>query len=490
MGVGSVRLLVVCLLVGPAVALPGPTGVSTARVAGLAPQRPPNILLITTDDQNLRDMRYLPRTRRLLGRRGVTFRNMLAPHPLCCPARAQILTGQHAHNNGVRSNKGALLGGYRRLANGSTLATWLHGAGYRTAFVGRYLNGYHGQGPRLEPGWDIWNPTVRRGFRYYGYTMHESGAPRSYPGLNISDLVARRSRQYVETLGAGPDPFFIWASYLAPHGECRDDGCSGRAVPASRHRGLFHGVTSPSVRHRAFNEADVRDKPRVVARMHRRSAVGINVNHRSRIRSLQAVDEGVAGAVAALTDLGELADTLVVFTSDNALLMGEHRIVGKDFPYEPDLRVPLLMRGPGIPQGVTRGQTVTMLDLAPTILDVAGVRAGLTVDGRSLLPLARSPGRRGYDTVLIQAGPMRPAQVDSGWAWRGVRTRRYTYVRWYEPGFVELYDRRKDHAQLTNLAHVRRYRQVRRELADRTRFLARCAGAACRHRFGAVPPPR
>lgn len=129
---------------------------------------------------------------------------------------------------------------------------------------------------------------------------------------------------------------------------------------------------------------------------------------------------------------------------------------------------------------------MTTVDLAPTILEAATVQPGRTVDGRSLLPLAQDRSVRGYDTVLIQAGPYSRRQLDEGWAFRGVRTSRYTYARYYDPNFVELYDRHRDPAQLHNLASRPAYRQIRRELARRTVLLGRCSGDDCHRRFGPV----
>ncbi len=469
----------------PDPALSSASAASTAPSA-LAPDERPNILLITTDDQNESDMRYLPLTRQLLGQSGVTFRNMLSPHPLCCPARAEILTGQYAQNNGVRSNLAGLLGGHLRLDSSSTLATWLHDAGYRTVFVGKYLNGYHGQGQDRPPGWDGWNPVVQRVYSYYGFTMHENGKPRTYEDVNFSDLVGSKTRGYIRQLSARDEPFFLWASHVAPHAACGET-CARSPVPAKRHRKLFPRATSPVLRDRAFNEDNVSDKPPFIANLQKVSEARVNRVFRARIRSLQAVDQAVASAVGELKKAGELERTLILFTSDNGLLTGEHRFRSKNVPYEPALEVPLLMRGPGLPKGVKRTQPVTMVDLAPTILDAAAVQPGLTVDGRSILPLAEDPTVRGYDTVLIQAGPYNESQVDDGWAFRGVRTSRYTYAQYYDPAFIELYDRQSDPAQVHNLANRPSYRQVREELAERTTLLGECSGVDCRRQFGPVP---
>jgi arylsulfatase A-like enzyme len=241
------------------------------------------------------------------------------------------------------------------------------------------------------------------------------------------------------------------------------------------------------------------DKPRQLRRLPAIDRERVQNHFLGRIRSLQAVDEAVADAVATLREVGELSNTVVIFTSDNGMLMGEHRLMNKNVPYEQSLRVPLLVRGPGIPRGEKRAQAVTMVDLAPTVLEISGASADEIIDGRSLLPLLRGNAVRGRGTVLIQTGPRTRAERNTwGWGWRGVRTARYTFVR-NAGGFVELYDRRHDPAQLRNVADRPRYHSVRAELRRRARILGSCVGEECRRawppirgpqRPGAGPGPR
>lgn len=467
---------------------PGPVqAVTQPALTGAVPQRP-NIVLITTDDQTMDDMAWMPNTRRLLGRNGVTFSNSLSPHPLCCPARAEILTGQYAQNNGVRSNATAL-GGWKRLDPTRTIATWLDNARYQTAFVGKYLNGYSSKAGR-EPGWDIWNPTVRNVYGYYDYTMFNNGNRVTYPYKHNADLVGEKTVQYVRRFSKRSAPFFIWASQVAPHGAClqsQELSCWQPPLAAKRHRTLFTDVQSPSLEDPAFNEEDVSDKPPAIRDLPLRDPAAINDLFQKRIQSLQAVDEAVAATVRALRNTGELANTLIVFTSDNGYLLGEHRYKSKNVPYEQAMSVPLLVRGPGVPGGKVRRQTVTTVDLAATFLDAANTRATLRLDGRSVLPLISDPSKPGYDTVLIQSGPRYRREVAEGWYYRGVRTARYTYVEYPGDGFVEMYDRAKDPSQLTNIARDPAYKALESELARRTGLLSGCSGAGCRATFGQLP---
>ncbi len=462
-----------------------PDALSTQQA--VAVDRRPNILLITTDDQTLSDMQYMPLTRRAIGKPGVTFREMLSPHPLCCPARAEILTGQYAQNNGVRSNNPSRYGGYPALDNRNTIATWLQDAGYSTAFVGKYLNAYPKKVTRNELGWDIWNPAIKHLYQYFDYTMYNNGAPKTYHRLHQADLVGQKTSTYIRQLSKDDQPFFIWSSHVAPHNSCarRDDDthCDTPPIPARRHRNLFRNESSPSLRDPAFNESDVSDKPPAIAHLRRVDRDEVNQLFRQRIRALQAVDEAVQDAVHTLRKTGELDNTLILFTTDNAFLLGEHRYLRKDVPYEQAMRTPLMMRGPGIPAGQTRDQTVTLVDLAPTLVDVARATPTIEMDGRSLMPVARDDAA-GHETVLIQAGPSGDKEMPAGWGWRGVRTSRYTYVQYPNTGFVELYDRLVDPAELENVADDPAYASIRQELEARTALLSTCRGEQCNATFG------
>ena len=484
--------LVVAVSVTALVLAPPKHDVSTESAPGRAASARPNIVLITTDDQSLMEMRWLPQTRRLLGRSGATFTRFTAPQPLCCPSRAQIMTGQYAQNNGVRDNSGPHGGirGFEKAAP-TALPVWLQRAGYRTGFVGKYLNSYSEQhGP--QPGWEWFNPTVRGLFDYRGFVQYDNGELTEPAGYH-SDYLASESAGFIAEAASDQRPFFLWASYSAPHGTCRGDAtgtCAAPPIPASRHKGLYDGVRAPILRGPAFNEADVSDKPRQVTSGGKVSRHAVQRLFTQRIRTLAAVDDAVATTVRALRDAGELDRTLIAFTSDNGFLFGEHRYVGKILGYEEAVRVPLLVRGPGIPAGVRRRQTTAMIDVAPTFAALAGARPLVRVDGRSLLPYAHGNARQNDRTLLIQAGARGPhRERKRDWMFRGVRTDRYTYLRWSDSGFVELYDRLRDRHQLHNLARDRRYGAIERILASRTTRLVRCEGEACRHRFRRFPQP-
>lgn len=487
--------VVVTLLVGAGMLAGQPVAQGSAVAARAQEAQPatdrPNIILISTDDMTASDLQWMPRTRKLLGRSGVTFPNALSPHPLCCPARAAILTGQYAQNNGVRSNQGRLA--FPALSTRRTLPVWLDRAGYRTAFTGKYLNGFGTRG-RSQPGWDWFDPTINGQYNYELYEMYRNGQPRYYNGLNNVDYVNNEVERLVQEWAPQPQPFFIWASHVAPHG--RLDPANGirstaEPLPPTRYLHKFKRTNPPSMRSNAFNERDISDK---TSWLRRKRAEPLNVGHvkrvfRARIRSLQGVDQGVARTIKALRRTGEIDNTYVVFTSDNGFLLGEHRLLTKNVPYWQSIRVPLLMRGPGVPHGAQRKGLATMIDLAPTIADLAGARPNLKVDGVSLMPtIRRMKGLR--STVLIQAGPQQPEDRRHGWWWRGVTTGRYTYAFYYAERFEELYDHVRDPAETRNLADHPFYARTLSALRHRTQELRSCAGpASCSRRYPGVPGP-
>ena len=226
----------------------------------------PNVLVIETDDQTVADMAALPYTRAQLGGRGTTFANSVVSLSQCCPSRATLLTGQYAHNHGVLTNGGAL-GGFHRLHGEETLPVWLQRAGYATALVGKYLNGY--RGPEVPPGWSEFHGLPGgETYRFYDYGINENGLPRSFgsaPADYQTDVISGRAEQLIRTL---PAPWLVWVTYVAPHvarpRDLADPLRLASTVPAPRHRAAFTGVPMP--RGPAFDEADVRDKPPPIRR--------------------------------------------------------------------------------------------------------------------------------------------------------------------------------------------------------------------------------
>jgi arylsulfatase A-like enzyme len=459
-----VATLLLVTVAGPGL-LGSPTGHAQVAVR-------PNIILITTDDMAETDLRWMPKTNTMLRDMGVRVGDFISNHPLCCPARAQIFTGQYAHNNGVRTNGGDY-GGYPNLIDkGNHVGAWLTAAGYKTAFVGKHLNGWN-DSAHHQPGWTIFNPYLKGIYNPFEITTFNNGRPKHYSGIHTSDLISRLTVDYIKRFSASGAPFFIWASQVSPHimlvrGRWVDP------VPAARHRYLYPTAVPPSLSRPSFNEADVRDKPVYVRERALYSRTRAIAAHRARIRTLRSVDDQVAATLQALRATGELANTYLFFTSDNGFLLGEHRWAGKNVPYEEALQVPLLVRGPDLPGGVIRNATYAVIDLAPTFVDLAGATAQRTMDGRSMMATLRAAAP-GYSRLLIQAarGEHEP------WWWRGVRTAGYTYVT-YSDGFEELYDRNIDPYQVNNAAGDPSQAQVLAAHRADLDALRDCSGDSCR----------
>jgi N-acetylglucosamine-6-sulfatase len=449
----------------------------------------PNIVLILVDDMAERDLTSMPTVQALLGDEGTTFANSFTPFSLCCPDRTSILTGQYAHNHGVLGNGTHKwpLGGFKGFdTDDNTLATWLDRAGYQTAFVGKYLNRYGtADAPaRVPPGWDDWHAT--KGVNYHVARMYDNGVASVHRGVYVTDYVTDVSDRIIARWMPRSGPLFLWTSYIAPHdGRPHDpDDCTrfnGRGLatpsPAPQDRDTFAGVPlgdDPSI-----NEQHVADKPEAIRSLPRfrpEMLACLTELNQQRLESLQSVDRGVADIVDAVAATGELDNTVFVFTSDNGYLIGEHRVLqGKVLPYEPSIRVPLIIRGPGFPAGAVRSQLTASIDLAPTFVALADAAAKRTMDGLSLLPIAQSPTADAGRDIVIEAGP---TTVDGPMTFTGLRTTRYKYVE-YATGERELYDLQTDPYELDNLADDPAMDHIEQTLAQELAEVRDCSGSAC-----------
>jgi N-acetylglucosamine-6-sulfatase len=499
--------LAALVLLGLALGAPqAPTHDTAARAAttevGLPAALPlahgsqPNIVLVMTDDMTVSDLRWMPQTRRLLGRHGTTFTEAIAPNPLCCPARAALITGLESHNSGVWSNSGRY-GGYQALHRTSRLQHWLRGAGYRTAFLGKHLNGYTPRRTGPEGGWTVHDPLVRGIYSYRRFASWNDGDIRWVRHGYVTQYLTQATKGVLRRFEhRDAAPFFVWVSHVAPHNSlrpgCTGAGCWAPPRPALRDWGDLRGVRAPELASASFNQDGGADKPYFLRGLDAWDEADIQRLFQRRIESLQAVDRSVAATVAQLRRLGELRRTLFVFTSDNGYLLGEHRYVGKRLPYEGSVRVPLLVRGPGVLQGATVHDLVTTPDLTRTFVHVAGAEPAYPLDGvvlRGLLTDRRAAPPRAA-TILQTGGP---APYAPHWAYRGYRDARYTYARYPDDGsgsvYEELYDRRLDPSELDNVAGSPAYAEVLRLVQERARTLLTCSGATCHPDWPALPGP-
>ena len=455
----------------------------------------------------------MPLTMELLASEGLTLRNFLTTLPGCCPARASVLRGQYVHNHGVLRSSGPL-GGFGRFAEldreASTIATWLQQAGYRTALMGKYLNEYPGVAnpTHVPPGWDEWYSSVSIPGQdlgnYFGFTLNENGRLVSY-GRNESDystdVYAVKATAFVERAAADHLPFFLYLAPLAPHTP---------ATPARRHKKAFQDATAPRVpsfdRLGGPNRANwVQASPPLT----KDDVAAIDELYGLRLRSLQAVDEAVALLLDSLSKQGLLDQTYVFLTSDNGFHLGEHRqMMEKGTPYEESIRVPLLVRGPGVAAGRVEPRLAGLADLGPTFADLAGADIPDFVDGRSLVPiLFDKPGTPWRRALLVEYFLTRPAARSAELAstpragtgtgeagegdvepigehglrqpeWRVLRLQDSVYIE-YDTGEREYYNLAADPYQLNNLAEDLSSAELVR-LSAHTAALSACGGLTCR----------
>ncbi|HKB20362.1 MAG TPA: sulfatase [Gaiellaceae bacterium] len=438
----------------------------------------PNVVVLMTDDQTVESMRVMPNVKTLIADQGVTFDNSFVSYSLCCPSRSTFLTGQYAHNHGVWGNA-APNGGYYKLDSTNTLPVWLQRAGYQTIHLGKYLNQYGTRNAReIPPGWGQWYGTPDPStYRYLNYTFNENGNLVQFGNAAAdykTDVESRLAVDLISRQAGDPRPFFMWVAVLAPHsGGPRDaDDPSGLATPSPAARDKNHFANEALPMPPSFNEADVSDKP---AAIRNRALItparirAIRENYQQRLESLLAVDDAVAKIVNELTRIGKLNDTYIIFTSDNGFMHGEHRIQqGKVVLYEPSIRVPLLIRGPGIPAGQHRSQFVANIDLAPTIVQATGAQPGRVMDGRSLIPFAKDK--------LLQSG--RDILLETP-TYAGVRSPNWLYAE-HVTGEKELYSLAGDRDELNSLQTNPAYDRMEANLAMRLARLRQCKGAVCR----------
>jgi N-acetylglucosamine-6-sulfatase len=551
---------VLALLVALGVAV-GPAG--AARQSVLPPTTQPSFVLVQTDDQTLEGLyetfksfpgagatRAMPNTIDFLAKRGMTFNRYYVSYPLCCPSRVSLLTGRYAHNNNVKGNiqpEGGFTGFTARQAMNHNLAVWLQRAGYRTIHVGKFLNGYgdepYDEGKIVPPGWNAWHTILKADTNhyFYGYRLNNNGAiegpfgdsgsweTREYgtrddigcplapanglPCYYESDhLTALAANELVAT--PAEQPFYLQLDYTAPHGDFRRPA---GPEPAPRHYDWFKGARLPHDRSEGFDEGNVRDKPRFI-----RDAPHLTLSekhiyrvyYQKQLDSLRAIDDGVKEMIDTLGYLGRLRNTYVIFTSDNGFFFGEHRLLGGKFlAYEPATHLPFLIRGPGIKPDTRTGELVSNIDVAPTILELAGVEADKSIDGRSMVPFLRDPDLRTRRPLLFesfvetsdveQQGASSSARAGGSGAtasilappkdYGGIRLGPYKYIAW-PSGEKELYNINKDPNELNNIVKTPNFFPVRNYMhtlltggIDELGGLQDCVGRTCREAVPKIP---
>ena len=442
------------------------------------PRNLPNILLILTDDQPVGTFSVMPETKRLLAQEGVTFTNSFAAVPNCCPSRASLFTGRYAHNHGVLNNRE---GAAEEMDQRATVQRHLQRQGYRTAIIGKYLNKWDlEQDPPYFDEWAIYAGSESNRSHYFDGRWNVGGQLATIEEYS-TDFIKDRALDFLQRADRRDDgqPWFLQLSVIAPH-------AMTDAYPYPEARYLTAAV--PRWRKNpAVNEKNRSDKQRVVqVQDHSERA---ETNRRRQLQALMSVDDLVSEVMGGLEALDEDANTLAIYTSDNGLLWGEHRVSTKLFPYTRSIGVPLLVRWPNrLPAGKVDERLVSGVDIAPTMLEAARVPTDrLELDGRPLLS-ASSPRER----ILIEFYT-EGLRLTS---WASIRTPSWQFIEYYGKTrgvsdlldgsrdriiFREFYDLEKDPWQLRNLLGDRDPRNdpwvwglTRLLAADR-----RCSGARC-----------
>lgn len=394
-----------------------------AASLGAAPQadaakRPPNIVLITTDDQPLSTFQreYMPRTFERLVDGGTSFSDAVVNTPVCCPSRASLLTGQYPHNHGVLTNSP----GYASLVGKrNVLPVWLRRAGYRTAHFGKWLHGYEKLRKRKPaPGWNRWYTQLKKR-DYYDYNLSSDGRRvrrGSRPKDHITGLMTRKASKFIGENAERRRPLFVQLDYYAPHVGSRDHEqgaaarCNGAPTPGPREDRTVSDVGAPRVP--SFNEAEIEDKPYFAqtSRIGTGRVRALDRRYRCTLESVAGVDRGINRIYREFKRSGELRNTAFVFLSDNGYFFGEHRIAdGKARPWEESIRTPLVLRLPrswGASESVVDEQ-VAEIDVVPTIVHLAGADSCRSrgrcrvLDGRSLVGATRGKTSAFADRAVL-----------------------------------------------------------------------------------------
>jgi arylsulfatase A-like enzyme len=387
----------------------------------------------------------MPTVQRELVEKGISFQRGFVTTPLCCPSRSSLLTGNYAHTTGCLINRCA-----KQFDETTALAPHLKGAGYRTALVGKYLNDYVSLSPRVPRGWSRWVAFEQPGYTDYRLVIDGTVVRQTE---HSTDRLAKEAVAFIESVKEGP--FLLYFAPFAPHNPAEQSPLDSATA--------FSDL--PPWRPASYNEADVSDKPgwvRALKPLLPKEQDAGDQFHKKQLRSLLAVDRAVGQILEALARTGALSSTVIFYLSDNGLSWGEHRIRDqKACPYEECLRVPFVVRAPGVTPRVEQQAMVLNIDVAPTIFEMAGVQTRR--EGQSLVPLMQSPGAPWRKEFLLENFTLR---------FHGIRTARWKYVVYPDTHEDELYNLGEDPHELDNLSDDPEHAEIIGDLKSRLKALS------------------
>jgi len=448
----------------------------------------PNIILILTDDLSVGMLQFLlennlmPNLQHKIIDHGTEFTNSFVTDPLCCPSRATTLTGLFPHNHGVFFNEpkfilGKIDGGVDAFDDSSTIATWLKKTGYTTGYVGKYLNGYNWKDVKDPvPGWDYWYVTMGSGtYRMNNYNVNDNSIVRQniteYQTIHLADKT-------VNFIESSKNPFFLLVSTLAPHGSFDAISCEyseGNNIYSVSVEQKYKGsIVSkmpkpPSFNKKITNELLIFSPTRTLIE----NEDCIETVFIDRAESMRSVDDLIGKVFSTLEGLRILDNTIVIFTSDNGFMFGEHGFVGKNRPYEESIRVPLYIRVPSISSQIV-SHLVINNDLAPTIAEFGGIESDVSHDGLSLVSILKNSSKKFREAFLVEGYLGKNA-------FHAIRGDGFLYVEYNEdPNLAEYYDLHEDPYQ-ENIIKCTNEKCVTMimDLSHALSSLKQCKGKSC-----------
>jgi len=467
-------------------------------------QSRPNIIVILTDDVSvdmidlLLENNMMPNLQKYVIDDGTTFSNSFVTSPLCCPSRATTLTGLYPHNHEILFNfpvfenvtkivngievevmQKIAKGGFEDFNDSSTIATWLKKGGYHTGYIGKYLNGYYGPITYVPPGWNEWISVALNSDEMYDFGINYNGDIIKISGEYKTDYFANTSVDFIKNSEL---PFFLFVSTLVAHSthdatECEiNDGHGYRKsiLVSPKYKDTLKNIQIPYKP--SFNEKDVSDKNPKYKKMPLIKNIDcLESQFQDRTESVRSVDDLIGSIYNALVTNNHLKNTIIIFTSDNGYSFGEHRFYEKIVPYEESIRVPLFIRLPGI-EKQTVDHLVINNDLAPTILEMAGLDPETSMDGLSLVPIMKNSSKNLRDDFLIEI------YAGGGSFYHGIRSVESLYLEWTGKfNFTEYYDLKNDPFQLSNISDCTEEQCIKNleKLGLRLDELKECGNGSC-----------
>lgn len=438
-------------------------------------QRRPNIIFILVDDLRWDDLGIaghpFVKTPNIdwIGREGARFRNAFMTTPLCSPSRASFLTGQYPHTHGITDNVDRSAASHKLV----TFPLVLQQSGYETAFIGKW---HMGNDDSRRPGFDRWVSFKGQG-SYVDPEINEDGKDVKTSGY-ITDLLTGYATEFIKR--PHNKPYLIYLAHKAIHPEVmqHDDGSvnlaeAERFIPAERHRSLF---TGKKISRRPSAMKAPLGKPALQRKIGDLPPLGPSTATRDesilgRLRSLMAIEEGVGEILRALKETNQLDNTVIVFTSDNGYFYGEHGLsVERRLAYEESIRMPLLVRYPAaVKAGIVRDEFALNIDLAPTLLELAGVSVPSRMEGHSLVPLLKGERTEWRKSFLVEYFSDRVFPRVYRMGYKAVRNERWKFIHYFElQGMDELYDLKADPYEMTNIINqphaAKTVEELKREL--------------------------